>query len=70
MIQLTRLSGQEFIVNAEFIKFVEETPDTVITLVNGDRLLVRESLEEVVRRSVEYSRSVRAFAPVPVPEPK
>ncbi len=70
MIVVTRLNSKRVVLNAELIKTVEETPDTVITLVNGDRLLVRESLEEVVRRSVEYSRSVRAFAPVPVPEPK
>jgi len=70
MIVVTRLNSKRVVLNAELIKTVEETPDTVITLVNGDRLLVVESLEEVVRRSIEYSRSVRAFAPVPVAEPK
>jgi flagellar protein FlbD len=70
MIVVTRLNSKRLVLNAELIKTVEETPDTVITLVNGDRLLVRESVEEVVRRSVEYSRSVRAFTPVPVPAPK
>jgi len=62
MITVTRLNGKEFIVNAELIKLLESTPDTMITLLNGERLLVKESLEEVVKRAVEYGRSLRAFA--------
>jgi len=61
MIRLTRLNGRPFVLNAEQIKTVEETPDTMITLVRGDQLMVRESLEEVVRRALDYSRSLRAF---------
>jgi flagellar protein FlbD len=59
MIQLTRLNGQEFILNAELIKFVEQTPDTVVTLREGERIIVKEPIEEVVRRTVEYHRSLR-----------
>ncbi len=62
MITVTRLNGKEFVVNAELIKLLESTPDTMITLLNGERLLVKESLEEVVKRAVEYGRSLRAFA--------
>lgn len=47
------------IVNAELIRFVEQTPDTLITLTSGDRLLVKEPMEEIVRRAIEYARSVR-----------
>lgn len=47
------------IVNAELIRFIEQTPDTLITLISGDKLLVKESMEEVVRRAIEYSRSIR-----------
>ena len=43
-------------VNAELIKFVESTPDTVITLTHDEKLLVREPLEEVVRRAIAYHR--------------
>ena len=69
MMVLTRLNGRRIVLNAEMVKTVEETPDTLITLVNGDRMMVTESLEEVVRRAVEYTRSVRAFTPVPVSPP-
>ena len=59
MIQLTRLNGQAFILNAELIKFVEQTPDTVVTLREGERIIVREPIDEVVRRTVEYHRSLQ-----------
>ena len=61
MIQLTRLNGRRFVLNAEQIKTVEETPDTMITLLNGDQLVVQESMEEVVRRAIDYARRVRSF---------
>jgi flagellar protein FlbD len=62
MIVATRLNGDSLVINAELIKFIEATPDTIISLLNGDRLVVRESVEEVVKRAVEYGRSIRAFA--------
>ena len=63
MIRLTRLNGRAFVLNAEQIKTVEETPDTMITLLNGDQLVVREPMKEVVRRAVEYGRTLRTFQP-------
>jgi flagellar protein FlbD len=63
MIKVTRLNGKEFIVNAELIQYLEETPDTVITLVNHEKLVVKESADEVVKRVVEYSRSIRTLVP-------
>ena len=63
MIQVTRLNGKMMIVNAELIRFVEQTPDTLITLISGDKLLVKEPMDEVVRRAIEYARSVRTFSP-------
>ena len=59
MIRLTRLNGQEFVVNAELIRTVEQRPDTTITLINGDHLIVQETMDEVVRRSIEYGQSLR-----------
>lgn len=64
MIRLTRLNGRAFVLNAEQIKTIEETPDTMVVLVNGEQLVVRERMEEVVRRAVDYARAVRTFAPV------
>jgi len=61
MIKVTRLNGRPFVVNAELIQFVEETPDTVITLTTHEKVLVKESADEVVRRAVEYGRSLRVF---------
>ncbi|MBI3271524.1 MAG: flagellar FlbD family protein [Planctomycetes bacterium] len=61
MIRLTRLNERPFVLNVEHIQFVEETPDTVITLVNHDKVVVRETVDEVVRRAVEYQRSVRSL---------
>jgi len=59
MIKLTRLSGEEFILNADLIRFIEARPDTYITLTTNERFVVREGANEVVRRSIEYARSVR-----------
>jgi flagellar protein FlbD len=61
MIRLTRLNDRPFVLNAEQIKTIEQTPDTMITLLSGDQLVVREAMEEVVRRAVEYARMVRTF---------
>ena len=59
MIRLTRLNGDEFVVNADLIRFIESRPDTFVTLTTDDRLIVRESVEEVVKRAISYSRAVR-----------
>lgn len=56
MIKLTQLSGEEFVLNAELICYVERRPDTFVTLNNGQRLVVRESMDEVMRRALDYQR--------------
>lgn len=61
MIRLTRINGRPFVLNAEQIRTVEETPDTMITLLSGDQLLVQEAMSEVVRRAIDYARKVRTF---------
>lgn len=61
MIKVTRLNGKEFVVNAELIQFLEETPDTVITLLNHEKIVVKESADEIIKRVIEYSRSIRSF---------
>ncbi len=60
MIRLTRLNSQQITVNSDLIKFVESNPDTVITLVNGEKILVHESADEVVARVIEFRRAVIA----------
>lgn len=63
MIALTRLNGARFVVNAEMIRTVEQKPDTTIVLVNGETLIVKESMDEVVAKAIEYGRMIRAFQP-------
>ena len=59
MIALTRLNGQQFVINAEKIRYVESTPDTVICCDHGEKMMVKETLQEVMRRAIEYSRVIR-----------
>ena len=61
MITLTKLNDRTVIVNAELIKLVEATPDTLITLTTGDHFMVKEQVEEVVERAIEYARRIRSF---------
>jgi len=58
MIQLTRLNRSSVTVNSDLIKLIEQAPDTVITLVNGEKLLVRESIGEILDRIVKFRRSI------------
>jgi len=58
MILLTRLGGEEFVVNADHILFLERTPDTVLTLTSGARLMVHEPVEAVVARVVSFRRRI------------
>ena len=62
MITVTRLDKRVVVINADLIKMIESTPDTIITLINGDTVIVRESLDDVVRRAIDYARQVRGFA--------
>ena len=58
MIRLTRLNNQPLTVNSDLIKFVEQSPDTLVTLVNGEKLVVRESVDDIVARVIAFRRSV------------
>lgn len=60
MIQLTRLNRQPFTVNSDLIKFVEKSPDTVLTLTNGEKIVVLESPEEVVHKVIAFRRALLA----------
>lgn len=58
MIELTRLNHHPLIVNSDLIKFIEKAPDTVITLVTGEKIVVSESAEEVLERLIEFRRRI------------
>ena len=64
MIKLTRLDGEPFVLNAELIRYVERRPDTFITLTSGDRIVVAETMDEVIERSVQYQQQ-KHFMPIP-----
>lgn len=61
MITITRLDKRVVVLNADLIKMVEATPDTIITLINGDTIVVRDSVDDVIRRAVDYQRQIRGF---------
>jgi flagellar protein FlbD len=63
MIEVTRLNGKRFVINAELIRTIEEKPDTIITLVNGDHFVIRETMREVVQRVIDYGRHLRQMFP-------
>jgi uncharacterized protein YlzI (FlbEa/FlbD family) len=58
MIQLTRLNNHPLTVNSDLIKFVEQAPDTVLTLVTGEKVVVLESSEQVLEKIVEFRRLI------------
>ena len=61
MIEVTRLNNEKLIVNADLIEFVEHTPDTIISTTSGKKVMVRESVGEVVRRIIAYRRRCLLF---------
>ena len=58
MINLTHLNGETVVVNAELIALIEARPDTMLTLTSGQRLTVRETIDDIVERVVNYRRRV------------
>jgi flagellar protein FlbD len=64
MIQLTRLNGNPLVLNSDLVKLIENTPDTVITLVNGEKIVVRESGEQILEQIVEFRRRVLRGLPM------
>ena len=59
MIELTKLQNQKIVVNAELIEFIESTPDTMITTTSGKKLIVKESVDEVIEKVIRYRRRSR-----------
>ena len=57
MIRLTRLNKNELVINAEMIEFIGATPDTIVTLTSGKKIMVFEPVDTVVERIVEYKRT-------------
>lgn len=58
MIRVTRMNGVEFVVNAELIEFIDSTPDTIITLTNGRKFVLKDLPDEVVDKVIAYRRAI------------
>lgn len=66
MIRLTRINQKPLLINADLIEHIEITPDTVIAMTTGQKFVVLEPAEEVLRRVVDFRRSI---LPLPSPDP-
>jgi len=58
MIRVTRLNNQQFVVNADLVEFLESTPETIISMTTGRKIVIKESIDEVIERIGEYRRRV------------
>jgi len=58
MIELTKLNGQNFVLNSDLIEFLEKTPDTVISLTTGKKIVVKESVDEILKKVIKYRRFI------------
>jgi flagellar protein FlbD len=64
MIKVTRLNGTELVINADLIEFVEAIPDTIVSLVTGKKIMIRESTDAVIDKAAEFKRlSSGSFSP-------
>lgn len=61
MILVTKLNGEQMMVNAELVELVESTPDTIVTLTTGRKYMVREPVDEIIDRIMQYRRQVSPF---------
>lgn len=57
MIKVTRLNGQLIVLNADLIEFVEEIPDTIISLTTGKKIMVQENAEQIIERVIVFKRN-------------
>ena len=58
MIKLTRLNGSLIVVNADLIEYVEANPDTILTLTTGQKILIQDTVDEVIDKVTNYKRSI------------
>jgi flagellar protein FlbD len=61
MISLTKLNKAPIVVNSDLIQYIEETPDTVLTMTNFDKVVVLESMSEIVEKVVHFRRHINTY---------
>jgi uncharacterized protein YlzI (FlbEa/FlbD family) len=64
MIQLTRLNNHPLVINSDLIKSIESAPDTVLTLVTGEKIIVLESSDDVLEKIVDFRRRILSGLPI------
>jgi flagellar protein FlbD len=64
VILVTRFDGSTLYINAELIRSIEHTPDTVITLTSDYKIVVRDTAEQILDRIVQYQRQVRGYGEI------
>jgi flagellar protein FlbD len=60
MIKVTRINDTELVINADLIEFVEASPDTIVTLTTGKKIIVKESTDDIIEMVAEFKRRVAA----------
>ena len=63
MVKITRLNGTILVVNSDLIEFLESTPDTIVTLTTGRKVIAKESVDELIDKVVEYKRQFLQNSP-------
>ena len=58
MLEVTRLNGQKVVINCDLIEYIDANPDTTISLTTNNKFVVKESLEEVIEKIVEYKKKI------------
>ncbi len=62
MIAVHKLNGKEFVINCEQIKYIEATPDTLITLMDNDKIMIKDSVQSVIEAAIQYKKEIYSFA--------
>ena len=62
MIKLTKLNNEEFVINCSQIMTIDIIPESKITLMNKEHFIVKESIDEIIRKTIEYNRMIRDFS--------
>ncbi len=58
MIYITRLNGENYVVNSDLIEFIEANPDTVISMTTGKKIVVSESIDEIIDKIIQYKMKI------------
>ena len=61
MILLTKINNAPITVNSDLIQYIEETPDTIITMNNSEKVVVREGMKEIIDKVIHYRRTINSL---------